>query len=93
MRSPCLVPFCRRTTKGEGFQWICSNHWPNVPRPLKATLSKCRRDYRRQFGDNPYWSYPAGSEKRLAAVDADRAFRKAWDECKAAALDAAVGLS
>lgn len=91
-RSPCLVPFCRRTTKGD-HEWICDKHWPAVPKSWRRHLSLIVRRYRKRFGDNAYWAYPAGSPDRLEAVRLSRLWRKMWERCKRRAIEAAAGVA
>ena len=45
----CVVPFCPHTTSkfDEGTEWICTEHWPPVPRHLKRMLARAKR--RRRF--------------------------------------------
>ncbi|GHG24491.1 hypothetical protein GCM10017322_23090 [Paracoccus aerius] len=52
-----------------------------APKEMRATYSKARRNYRKRFGDNAYWHYPAGSEMRLAALAANKALWEAWRRC------------
>lgn len=80
------MPFCRATTGKHGPEWICSKHWRMTPKDLKANLRKLARDYRKQFGDVHFGQFLPGSDKRLAAVDADRVWRDAWADCKDAAI-------
>lgn len=92
-RLRCCVPFCPRTRASDGKgEWICGPHWRGIPRAVKAAFSKARRTYRKRFGGNHFSEYPPGSPNRLAAVDADHAWRDAWAACKAAAVEAAAGL-
>lgn len=96
----CCVPGCRRTRgqrKGEppitaGMEWICGDHWKLVPTFLRQRKSRLGRRYRRAFGDTPYWQYPAGSPDRLAAVKLDRMCGRAWEICKRAAIERALGI-
>lgn len=93
-RTPCLVPFCRRTTKlrYKGEEWICSVHWPQVPTRLRRRKYWLFRRYRRLFGSNHYFAYPPGSPNRLAAVRLDRLCLQAWNACKKAAIERATGI-
>lgn len=53
----CIVPFCKRTTSlarqnrgyqwGEITEWICGNHWRNVPAAYRRAYSRIGRRYRR----------------------------------------------
>lgn len=49
-------------------------------------MAAIARRYRRQFGDQGYWAFPPGSEKRIAAVDLDREWRGIWDQIKQAVI-------
>lgn len=94
-RISCCVPFCRRTIKCEGpgnYEWICGKHWMLISPTLRRRKYRLFRLYRRLFGDNGYWAYPAGSPKRLEAVRLDRLCDKAWDRCKAVAIERAAGI-
>lgn len=43
-RVPCVVPFCRRTTKAGNFrEWICGKHWRPVSRRLKWLKRTAKR--------------------------------------------------
>lgn len=89
-RHRCIVPFCTATTGKFGEEWICSKHWRITPKAEKAELRRIAREYRKAFGNAGYWTFDAGSEKRLASVEADRAWRAAWDSCKDAAVCASM---
>lgn len=94
-RIACCVPFCRRTRKndGDGGDWICSIHWRGVPRmTVKQPLFKVVRQYRRKFGDEPFWAFKAGSPDRIEAVDLTREWEEAWEACKASAIERAAGI-
>lgn len=94
-RVPCMVLGCRCTRKPHadlGEEWICAKHWRSVPRWRRRELSRIARAYRRQFGDQGYWKFPPGSEKRIAAIDMDTAWRAVWEQCKIDAQDAALGI-
>lgn len=99
-RTCCAVPGCKRTRgqrKGEPpiqleTEWICGDHWPLVPAFLRKRRARLARRYRRAFGDNPFWSYGAGTPNRIAAVKLDRMLRAAWVICKRAAIERAIGL-
>lgn len=92
-RIACCVPGCKRTFAPEGYtQIMCGDHWRGAPARLRQRVSRLRRLYRARFGDNASWVYPAGSPQRLKAVQASRLFQKAWDACRDAAIEKAVGL-
>ena len=61
-----------------------------MPKQAKTDVRSAAKEYRRQFGNTGYWQYPPGSDKRIAAVDADRAWRIAWAACKDAAMTNAM---
>lgn len=42
-RTTCCVPFCRRSTKERYSEWICSVHWPMVPKRTRERRSKAKR--------------------------------------------------
>lgn len=89
----CCVPFCPRTSRQPGEEWICTEHWRAVPRMTKLRLRASARFYRKRFGDNGWWTYPPGSPNRLAAVEAERRWSAAWARCKAQAIEIAAGIS
>lgn len=91
-RLTCCVPFCRRTRKPGPSEWICSVHWPMVSTTTRRRKAKVYRMYRREFGREPYWTFPAGSRERIRAVRLDRLCGKIWDRCKREAIERAVGL-
>jgi hypothetical protein len=91
-RLGCCVPFCRRTTKRDCSEWVCGPHWAAVPTLLKKRKYKLFRLYKRRFGTNGYWAYPAGSPNRLLAVRLERLCEKAWKRCKRAAIETAAGI-
>lgn len=98
-RIGCCVPFCR-STRGDrngdplvrGMEWVCSKHWRMVPRRDRARLSRAYRWYSRRFGENASWTYPAGSPNRISAVRYGRHWRRCWERCKRAAIEAAGGI-
>ncbi|MDQ0510915.1 hypothetical protein [Ancylobacter amanitiformis] len=91
-RLQCCVPFCRRTTKDRHDEWVCGKHWSAVPQRERRRLARAGRWYRKRFGQNAAWTYPAGSPKRIEAVRFDRHWRKCWERCKRAAIEAAGGI-
>lgn len=80
-RTPCCVPFCRRTKATEQLaarghdEWICADHWRAVPaglRHLKAAISRRMR--------------------RSPTHARAHALARVWGQCKRAAIEAAGGL-
>lgn len=81
-RTPCCVPFCRRTTATDKLaarghdEWLCSVHWSAVParlRRLKATITRRMR--------------------RCPTEARARALALLWYRCKRAAIESAGGIS
>jgi hypothetical protein len=94
-RIPCCVPFCRRTADAEKFKGeeiICGKHWRLASATQRRRQSRMARMYRRRFGRNGYWEYPAGSPDRLDAVKLARILEKLWERCKRQAIERAAGL-
>lgn len=80
-RVRCCVPFCRRTTPAGRFrEWICGKHWKAVSLPTRAA--------RRKWDRLGYKAFNAHRDPAPAWARADRA----WEKCKAEAIEAAVGL-
>jgi len=71
---------------------VCGEHWKTVPPHFKRRKYKLFRKYKRLFGTNGFWCYPAGSEKRMYAVRLDRLCEKAWKKCKSSAIERATGI-
>ncbi len=47
-RIQCCIPFCRRTRINPGFsEWICGDHWRNVPKPQRRVHGRLQRSWRR----------------------------------------------
>jgi len=42
-RTPCGVPFCRRSTKGDWRWWLCPEHYRAIPMWIKARARKLKR--------------------------------------------------
>jgi hypothetical protein len=80
-RIGCCVPFCRRTRKNElGFsEWICGDHWREIPKPYRRTWGRLRRTLRRGY-----------SPAEIPALEARR--YRLWSRVKRAAIERAVGL-
>lgn len=93
-RISCCVPFCKRTrhNRDNTSEWICGEHWRLVPMRLKKRKYWLFRRYKKHFGQNGYWAYSAGSEKRIAAVRLDKLCEIAWLACKSSAIERAGGL-
>ena len=93
-RVSCCVPFCRRTFKNpDGHtETLCGKHWRMASPTKRARKSRLGRAYKRRFGNNGYWAYPPGSEKRIAAAKLDRLCRKAWEACKRQAIERSAGI-
>ena len=85
-RLTCLVPGCRRSTGRTHDEWICGKHWRLAPRGDRRAMAGIARRYRRQFGDQGYWTYPPGSDQRIAAVELDREWRRLWAQIKEAVI-------
>jgi hypothetical protein len=81
-RTPCIVPFCTRTTATVRLQarghdeWICRVHWQAVPATLKRRKFRFERMIR------------AGREVERAK----RLLSATWRRCKVAAIEAAGGI-
>lgn len=91
-RINCAVPLCRRTLKADSGEWLCGKHWMLIPKNRRRVFSRINRQYRKQFGDNPFWRYPPGSPKRLACVRLDRRWRRTWARLKRLAIERALGI-
>lgn len=94
-RIRCCVPFCRRTADGEKFKGeeiICGKHWRMASATLRHRRSRLSRRYKRHFGDNNPWDYPAGSKQRLESYRLARLIYRLWHRCKASAIEAAGGI-
>jgi hypothetical protein len=94
-RIRCCVPFCRRTADAEKFkgqQIICGKHWRLASPTLRKRHRRIVRMYRQRFGENGYWHYLPGSEKRVECVRVGRLCDALWERCKREAIERAVGL-
>lgn len=92
-RLRCCVPFCRRTRRKDNFRdWICREHWVTVPRTYRRRWQRLERTYKRRFARHGWWVFPAGSPRRLEAVKLDKLCRKAWERCRHAAIETAMGV-
>lgn len=93
-RCSCLVPGCNHTKRFErpDIEWVCADHWRLVPPWLRRRKSRLFARYRRLFGDEPFWKFPPGSERRLAAVRMNRLLEAVWRICRRAAIERSMGL-
>lgn len=95
-RTRCCVPFCRRTTAGSGSEWVCSVHWPKVSKPLKERLQRARRIRRRaEHRFQKLFAEQGGTytPEQWRRVEAARGLAvRAWDRCRDAAIQSAVGV-
>lgn len=92
-RQRCCIMGCGRTYKDEGYTRImCGAHWKMAPTYMRKRHTKLVRRYKREFGDNGYWQYPPGSEKRLAALRLAEMMDRAWELCRAAVADRSMGI-
>ena len=69
-------------------EWICSKHWPLVPRSLKARRRALIRQWRRltrRYGTSAFWELAPGSGPRIRLVRLERTIRYTWERCRAAA--------
>lgn len=97
-RTPCCVPFCRRTTKAGAFsEWICGKHWALVSKRTKRwrrladrLLARSDSRFNRQYAaQGCTWTEP-----QLQRVDAARRLANAgWQRCKREAIEAAAGIA
>lgn len=99
-RLGCCAPFCRRTVardklRADNDEWLCQIHWKLVPKALKrrkkltekiADRAEARfmQLYDQQGGYTIAQLQRVQSAKNLA--------HKAWERCKAAAIERAAGL-
>jgi hypothetical protein len=60
-------------------EWLCSDHWAEVPRRLKQRRAKLRKMAKR-----------ANDVARLERID--KADRIAWEACKKTAIERAAGI-
>lgn len=92
-RLPCCVPFCRRTRRKDNFtDWICREHWVTVPRTYRRRWQQLERHYKRRFAGQACYVFPPGSPRRLDSVKLDRLCRRAWERCRRAAIETAMGV-
>lgn len=76
-RLRCLVPFCRRTWKGDGWatEWICGRHWRETNQKRRRAYCRMKNRFRR-WGD------------RCARARAE----VMWEALKGEAIERAAGL-
>lgn len=47
-RLPCVVPGCRRTTSRAEFdEWLCGDHWREIPKQARRIYGRRVRRWRR----------------------------------------------
>ena len=46
-RTPCCVPFCKRTSRHLYRWWVCGEHWRQTPKKIKARWRRACRAYAR----------------------------------------------
>ncbi len=100
LRLACIVPGCKHTRgqrKGEtpieeGEEWVCGDHWRAVPSYLRRRKARFARLYRKRFGDDPFWQFPAGSPKRIEAVRIKNLRARSWEQCKREAIERGLGI-
>ncbi|MGR4927319.1 hypothetical protein ACIPUD_10980 [Bradyrhizobium sp. CAR08] len=90
------MPFCRRSTKEQYSEWICSVHWPMVPKRTRQRRSQAKRllkrahlhadrEARKTQGYISTWRMNRiGALRRIASAS--------WERCKREAIEAAGGL-
>ncbi len=92
----CCVPYCGRSTKERYSEWICSVHWPMIPkrtrqrrsqakRLLKRARQRLERQYQRQGCQftSAQWGRVEAAQRLVVAL---------WERCKREAIEAAGGL-
>lgn len=47
-RTPCAVPFCRRSKKGRWAWWLCPEHYRGVPLRVRARHRRLKAYLRRR---------------------------------------------
>lgn len=85
-RLHCIVPFCRRTRRAgeEGEEWICDQHFRPIPRTLRVEYDAA-------------WHEADKADRRSAdGIEPNPAVyvrvTRAFEACKAAAIEAAGGI-
>lgn len=72
-RTPCVVPFCRRTTaRAEFEEWICGDHWRLIEKPRRQAYGRYLRRWRR-YGDAAYGPAAARLWRALKRTAIERA--------------------
>lgn len=78
-RTPCVVPFCRRTTKPpvvfEGAtvpEWICGDHWKLIPKKYRRAYGRHVRRWRRYSPATPWPLTAARLWRRLRTIAIER---------------------
>lgn len=98
-RLGCCVPYCRRTFKRDGArEIICGKHWRAVPQAMKARRRQLLRRARKVerllmrpaiiHRGRVTW-IKGGPRDQIAQALWDRC----WQQCKAAAIEAAGGIA
>lgn len=95
MRTPCCIPFCRRTTAHPFKEWICGDHWKLIPPRMKKRHRVAQRLAERageRFNEQ-YSAQHGFTDRQLArAVATARLASQIWTRCKAAAIEASGGI-
>ncbi len=97
-RIRCCIPFCNRTRRHDESvgEWICAEHWREVPKAKRAAWNRVRKKLRKACAINPgvkqFWSLPSGSPERLSAVRLWRVHDRIWSAVKRAAMEKAGGI-
>jgi hypothetical protein len=96
-RCACLVPGCRRTTKRlfPAHEWICGKHWPLVSRWTKRRRSRAVRLF--LLAEARFMKLHAEqggvTDTQIERLEAIRRLRdRAWERCKAEAIEKAMGI-
>lgn len=51
------MPICRRTTPKPFHEWICSQHWKNVPKKWKAVKRRTEKRARQEQTEEAWDAY------------------------------------
>ncbi len=90
-RTPCCVPFCKRTAKkSESDEVICGAHGRLIDKDLKAKWRNLSREV-----DNAMQRPPEAYDgtERLRVVADFRRCEELWGQMKRQAIERAVGVS
>lgn len=89
-RLACCVPHCGRTIRRGAFdEWICHVHWSPVRGTIRSERNAAKRAVRKL---GPRRAHPEGTPQRDAADAAWDESARTWQECKAAAIEIAMGI-